>query len=379
MTTSTDSRPPIPRSILLVVGLAAVVILVGGLRSISSSLGPLIISLILVVTVWPLRAWLIDKGLHRSLASVAVLLTTIAIIVFMVLALVWSGFELGKLVSSDSYQASLNHYIDVVQQKLEDLGVTQSATGDATRLLDIPKLIGRVGSLLQGVIGIGSLITVIIMGLIFMCGDAPSFTERLDDVRARRPLVVASMEDFAMRTRSYMMVATVFGGIVAVLDAFALWMLGIPLALVWGIVSFVTNYIPNIGFIIGVAPPAVLGLFEGGFSKMIAVIIVYSALNVIIQSLIQPRFVGDRVGLSTTLTFVSLIFWSYVFGAVGALMAVPLTLLAQALLVNADPELHWLRPLISLKRDEADPGPTREQAQRLAQETLDSTRPAVDP
>lgn len=362
MTPASDSRLPIPRSLLLLVGLAAVVILVGGLRSISSSIGPLIISLILVVTVWPLRDWLIAKGMHRSVASVAVLLTTIAIIVFMVLALVWSGFELGKLVSSDSYQASLTHYIDVVQQKLEELGVTQSATGDATKLLDLPKLIGRVGSLLQGVIGIGSLITVIIMGLIFMCGDAPSFTERLDDVRARRPLVVASMEDFAMRTRSYMMVATVFGGIVAVLDAAALWMLGIPLALVWGIVSFVTNYIPNIGFIIGVAPPAVLGLFEGGVSKMIAVIVVYSTLNIVIQSLIQPRFVGDRVGLSTTLTFVSLIFWSYVFGAVGALMAVPLTLLAQALLVNADPQLHWLRPLISLKRDEDDPGPIGDRA-----------------
>ena len=92
-----------------------------------------------------------------------------------------------------------------------------------------------------------------------------------------------------------------------VLDTGALWLMAVPLPVLWGLLSFITNYIPNIGFIIVVIPPALLALLDGGPSKMILVIVVYSAINVIIQSVIQPKFVGDAVGLSTTLTFVSLV------------------------------------------------------------------------
>ena len=77
---------------------------------------------------------------------------------------------------------------------------------------------------------------------------------------------------------------------------------GVPLPLTWGLLAFITNYIPNIGFIIGLIPPAILGLLEGGPSLMLAVIAVYCVLNVVIQSVIQPKVVGDAVGLSTTLT-----------------------------------------------------------------------------
>ena len=78
--------------------------------------------------------------------------------------------------------------------------------------------------------------------------------------------------------------------------------------------AFLTNYIPNIGFVIGLIPPAILGLLEGGPGMMFAVIAVYCALNIVIQSVIQPKVVGDAVGLSTTLTFISLVFWAWVLG-----------------------------------------------------------------
>jgi predicted PurR-regulated permease PerM len=94
---------------------------------------------------------------------------------------------------------------------------------------------------------------------------------------------------------------------------------------------------------------------------MIAVIVVYSLINVIIQTVIQPKFVGDAVGLSTTLTFLSLVFWAWVLGGLGALLAIPLTLLVKALFVDFDPDHQWLRPLLSNKDDQpeqpADPSP----------------------
>jgi predicted PurR-regulated permease PerM len=124
------------------------------------------------------------------------------------------------------------------------------------------------------------------------------------------------------------------------------------------VLAFVTNFIPNIGFIIGLIPPALMALLEGGPGLMVAVIVVYSAINFVIQSIIQPRVVGDAVGLSTTLTFLSLVFWAWIVGPVGALLAVPLSLFARALLVEADPRTRWALPLISGKPEGgAEPEP----------------------
>ena len=156
-----------------------------------------------------------------------------------------------------------------------------------------------------------------------------------------------ALSSFAHNTRRYLVVSTIFGLIVAVFDIVALALLGIPAPLVWGLLSFITNYIPNIGFVIGVIPPAILALLEGGPSLMLAVIAIYCVVNFVIQSVIQPKVVGDAVGLSGTVTMISLAFWAWVLGALGALLAVPLTLLARAILVEADPRSRWLLPLLS--------------------------------
>ena len=100
------------------------------------------------------------------------------------------------------------------------------------------------------------------------------------------------MTSFAHGTRSYLGVSAVFGLIVAVIDTALLWALGVPAAFVWGVLAFVTNFIPNIGFVIGLVPPALIALLEGGPGLMLAVIVIYSLVNVVIQSVIQPRFVG---------------------------------------------------------------------------------------
>ncbi|RZI84956.1 MAG: AI-2E family transporter, partial [Microbacterium sp.] len=155
--------------------------------------------------------------------------------------------------------------------------------------------------------------------------------------------------------RQYMAVSAGFGFVVAVLDAGALMIMGVPGAFVWGVLSFVTNFIPNIGFVIGVVPPAVIALLEGGPGTMLAVIIVYTVINFVVQSVIQPRIIGDQVGLSATLTFLSLVFWAALIGPLGALLAVPLSLLLKALLVDSDPEARWVIPLISGKPEEAEP------------------------
>ncbi len=170
--------------------------------------------------------------------------------------------------------------------------------------------------------------------------------------------MVDALISFASGTRRYLGVSAVFGLIVAVIDAALLYALGVPGAFVWGVLAFVTNFIPNIGFIIGIIPPALIGLLEGGPSMMLAVIVLYCLVNLVIQSFIQPRYVGEAVGLSTSLTFLSLVFWTWVLGPVGALLAVPMSLLFRAILVEADPDGRWRLPLISGDPDEPRDEPT---------------------
>ena len=99
-------------------------------------------------------------------------------------------------------------------------------------------------------------------------------------------------------TRRYLLIATVFGAIVALIDAGFLWLIGVPLPLLWGLLAFITGYIPNVGFMIGLIPPALLALLEGGPGLMAAVIVAYAVINFIVQSVIQPKFVAKAVDLS---------------------------------------------------------------------------------
>jgi AI-2 transport protein TqsA len=138
----------------------------------------------------------------------------------------------------------------------------------------------------------------------------------------------------------------------------ALAVLGVPLPLLWGLLSFLTNYVPNIGFFLGLAPPALLATLVGGPGLGLTVIVVYALANFVLQSVVQPVFVGDAVGLSVTLSFLSVIVWTVVLGPMGAILAVPLTLFVHAVLVGQDPERQWARILLAgTSGAAAPPGP----------------------
>jgi predicted PurR-regulated permease PerM len=171
---------------------------------------------------------------------------------------------------------------------------------------------------------------------------------------------MGALSSFARATRQYIVVSTVFGLLVSLVDVAALYWLDVPLPWLWGLLAFITNYIPNIGFVLGLIPPALLALLEGGVRQAVLVIVAYSVINLVIQSLIQPKVVGDTVGLSITMTFLSLVFWTFVIGPLGALLAVPLSLLAKALLVDADPASRWLDLLIGPVHRRARDGPDGE-------------------
>ncbi|MDD0858906.1 AI-2E family transporter [Arthrobacter alpinus] len=158
--------------------------------------------------------------------------------------------------------------------------------------------------------------------------------------------MVEALSNFAKLSRSFMIMTTLFGAIVATLNLTLLLILGVPGAGLWALLSFVCGFIPFIGFWISLVPAAIMALLAGGLPTFIGVVAFYGVINSLIQSIIQPKFVSGSVNLNMTLTFLSVIFWSALLGPLGALMAVPLTLFARAILVDSHPDSAWLKPFI---------------------------------
>ena len=349
-TSPAPARFGLPRAVIVLLAAATLTITLAGVRSVSGIIGPAFLALLLVVTVQPIRGWLESKGVPLWIASIVTVLVTYLILVALTLALVVAVGRLAVIVPH--YSDRINDLVDDVGTWLQGRGVGQDQVNSVVKSLDVGKIVSAATSILSAALNVLTNLLFIALLLIFMTFDTPGTTRGLRAAKAARPDLVDAIMNFAQGARSYMVVSAVFGLIVAVIDTVALEIIGVPGAFVWGVLSFVTNFIPNLGFIIGLVPPALLGLLDGGLTEMIVVIIVYVVANFIVQSVIQPRFVGDAVGLSTTLTFLSLAFWAWAIGPLGAILAVPLSLLVRSLLVEADPDARWLLPLISGRPEE---------------------------
>lgn len=341
----------LPRGLIVLLGLTGLVVTVTGIRAFSGIVGPVFLALMLTVAVHPLPEWLHRKGLPRWLSTLLALVAVYGILVTLVLVLVYSVAELGTLFPT--YQDEFDRLLGSAQSALGNAGIGSDQVHALFSRLDSDVIARILTGLLESTLALVSNLVFLVVLLLFMAFDGSGYPERMRVLVVDRPDIVRAFTQFSTGTRRYLIVSTVFGAIVAVLDTGLLWLLGIPLPILWGLLSFITNYIPNIGFVLGLIPPALLALLDGGFGPMVTVIVLYSTVNVVIQSIIQPKFVGDAVGLSVTLTFLSLVFWSWALGPLGAILAIPLTLLAKALLIDIDPSTRWMDVLL---RDTVESG-----------------------
>ncbi|MDI5978150.1 AI-2E family transporter [Amycolatopsis magusensis] len=348
------SPPVVPRGLVVLLGTASAVVVVAGLRAAAWLVAPALLALVIVIVVSPVHRWLRRRGLPAWLATV--ILVTVVYGVFLVFAavLVASLVRLAALLPG--YTERVRVLATETADRLHAWGVGPAQLGDLARAADPGKILSSVGALLGDLTAMTTSIVFLLALLLFFSTETSTIGARLDAVERVRPRIRGALTGFATKTRRFLAVTTVFGIVVAVLDTIVLLWLGIPLAVLWGLLSFVTNYIPNIGFILGVVPPALLGLLSGGWGTTLAVVLVYLVLNFVLQSLVQPRYVGDAVGLSTVLTFVSLVFWAWVLGPLGALLAVPATLLVLAVLVDIDPRAGWAAALLRAP-DRREDGP----------------------
>jgi AI-2 transport protein TqsA len=348
-------RPGLPRLAMVAIVGGSLVLVLAGARETAGIIGPAFLALVLTITVHPVRRALVRHNVPDWIVAVAVVLSVYFLLFSVSIALVISAGRLAELLPQ--YEDEFTKYTADLSSWLASFGITEDQATSVSQSIDPSSVVGVIGDAFKAVLAVLSNFFFVVTVALMMAFDTGGVERVMGVVRRTRPHLVDAMVSFAHGTRVYMGVAAGFGFIVAVIDGIALYVMGVPGAFIWAVLAFVTNFIPNIGFVIGVIPPAIIGLLEGGPTLMIGVLVVYSVINVVIQSVIQPRYVGDAVGLSPTITLLSLIFWAWALGAIGALLAVPFSLFMRAILVEADPTTHWVLPILSghLAKDPPDP------------------------
>ena len=343
MTRPAPAPPPpvLSPGLRVLVVLATTVVVLAGVYFARSLIGPLALAVVLVVICEPVRRPLERRGWPRWTGTTAVILVAYLVLVVMGLLLWVAGVQFARLVAD--YVDQLRGSLDGFVAWLQSVGLDGEATDAAASVLDPSAIVRLVSSVGGTVIGVATALFFVVSYIIFMAADAARYRDAERVFGAGRRPVLARIRRLNTGIRRYYVVNASFGAVVAIIDGLALWALGVPAPIVWAVLAFVTNFVPNIGFVLGLIPPAVLAFVVGGWPMLLAVIAIYSVVNVVLQVLVQPKFVSDAVDLSLTLSFFSVIFWTFVIGPLGAILSIPLTLFVRALVLEGDPGSLWLR------------------------------------
>ena len=321
---------------------ASLIVVVAGLRLASQLVLPFLTAVFLAVVSLPVMVWLQRRRLPTPLA----VFSTVALAATVVSVL---GVVVGRSVNefadvAPQYQARIQEMSADIMGWAEGLGlpVGQSSLLDyvnAEALLNL--LGGTLGALAQ----LLSNAFLVLLAVIFILFEAAGFQEKLKAAFGRRG---GSLERFGQMTQQiqkYLAIKTVVSLSTGLLAGVWVWALGLDFPLLWGLVAFVFNYIPNLGSIFAAIGPVLLATLQFGPGRAIIVAIGYAVLSVSFGSVVEPMLLGRRLGLSTLVIFLSLVFWGWVWGPMGMLLSVPLTMVVKIALENTE-DLRWVAVML---------------------------------
>jgi predicted PurR-regulated permease PerM len=321
-----------------VVLFAGIAILLFAMREASDIIAPILLAFILAICTTPFLNWFVKKGIPGWLA----LVITIGIDVLVLVGLVWlisrSVQDFSNTVSQyDQRFAEIEQSLSGV---LDNLGVDpdELAPDESTSTRSLLEFVaGFVGGIVSGISNWG----LIVMTGIFILVEALSMPRKIQNLKVEDDPDINRILHLNQGLRQYMVINAGVGALAAVINTIFLSILGIEFAVLWGVLSFFFSFVPNIGFIISVIPPAIMALIQFGWERMLIVIAAYIIINFIVDSVIKPRFIQEGVNISVAVTFVSLVVWGWVLGPIGAILAVPMSIIVQAIL-NSRKETRWL-------------------------------------
>ncbi len=343
------------QSVRVITIFAGVVIVVAGLRAAQPILIPFMVAVFLAVLGSVPLFWLQRKGLPAPLA-----------VLIVVAALIVTGVGLATVVgtSLNSFTAALPGYQERLREEMSESIAWLTArgieiSGQAVMQQVDPgaamRLVARFLAALGGVLTNAFLITLTV---VFILLEASSFPGKVRAALGRPEASLTPFKVFADNVNRYLAIKTVVSLATGGCAALWVWILGIDFPLLWGLVAFLLNYIPNLGSIIAGVPPVLLGFIQYGTGRAALVVAGYVVINVVLGSMVEPRFQGRGLGLSTLVVFLSLVFWGWLWGPVGMLLSVPLTMTLKIAL-EISPETRWVAVLLGPASMQPAPSPVK--------------------
>jgi AI-2 transport protein TqsA len=310
-------------SIQYLVGAAALVIIIAGLKLGAGLINQILLAFLLSICITPLPIWLTKKGLHKGLS----------ITITMILILV-GGFLITVLLTNSI--ASLVESFPVYQEKLTSF-YQQLVDFAAANNLDLSELIHKAnispekmvdfaGKLVGGLTGFISSSFIIAMLIAFMVIELIGYSVDTRKGKRQESFHIEWLTGMSTDLRKYVTITALKGVITAVLNYIFLLIMGVDFAFLWAFFSFFMNFIPNLGFIFSFIPPALIALITLGPWQALIVFIVFWLINAVVENVIGPIFIKETLNISLLATFLSLLVWGWILGMTGAVLGVPLTM-----------------------------------------------------
>ena len=324
--------------------LASVVAVLAGMRAAAPVIGPVFIALLITIAWSPGSTRLRKRyGWHPTVAALTGIVLGVIALTFFV-ALVWMS-----LVQLQDRLPQYQPRVAAIQQSitvtLADLGIDTSRLF-SSETLQPGAIVGWALRAIRRLTETAGNLAILVLLMAFMMIEAVRYPEKLRDALASSSAAVERANRFGASMRSYVVINAIFGLIAAVANTALLLALDVDFAILWGVVSFLLSFVPNVGFLMALVPPAVLALIQFGIVRAAIVLVGYFVINFIVDNIIKPRFVGESLDLTPIAVVISLVFWGWLLGPVGALVAVPLSIAVKFLLESFD-ESRWLAHIMS--------------------------------
>ena len=336
-----------PRSTSLrdsVVTLVGILLLLGIARYASAIVVPLLLSLfIAIIAVTPVN-WLKNRGVPSLLAIALVLISTIFVLVLVSLML---GSTMAQFNDAlPAYQEKLSRLKESITALLAERGVNLETAG-VLEALDPGAVMTFANNLMAGladVLGNAVLIMFTTMFILFDALDFPRKVQAAEGENSER--ILEQITRFVKSTNEYMVIKAIVSLATGILIWIGLNLVGLDFALLWGVIAFVLNFVPNIGSMLAAVPAVLLAIVQLGPTSALVVTAVYIGVNTLMGNVVEPKLMGKKLGLSTLTVFLSLVFWGWLFGSVGMLLSVPLTMAVKFAAQN-NPQTKWFALLLS--------------------------------
>jgi AI-2 transport protein TqsA len=335
----------------VLITLASVVVLVAGMKAASQVLVPFLFSIFIAIICAPMLVWLTR---HRVPNVIAVIIILIGIVLIGLLVSLAIGSSVQQFTRAlPGYQANLQNQFSSFVAILSNLGFEVS--GDGFREAFDPR--SAIRWVNQFLIGLGAVFTnafLIVFTVLFILLEASDLPLKLRIIKGQLGSDMEYTEQFLSSVQRYFGLKTITSLATGVTVTIMLAIIGVDFAILWGLVAFLFNYIPNIGSIIAAVPAVLLALIQFGVSPAIGVAAGYAGINAVFGNLLETRIMGRGMGLSALVVFVSLVFWGWVFGSIGMILSVPLTMLAKLALESRE-DTRWIAVLLGNKPAQSSP------------------------